>query len=429
MSWTVTNGLGGDLTIAEQPMIIQLTDNNTASSSTTFSIVSAPATLTLDSVTGEALWTPSVADIGPHTIALQATNPVGPRDVIVRVNVLFSGPVQNLSGTRVFGTQGTSVTWDPPTDNVLPVANYQVRRAWTFAGSHRTSSTSTIPGTSTSASVGGKANLGITITPVDEFGHVGVSSRVPVTVVPAPPPPAPVNVAPEANAGPDKAITLPHTAVTLNGSTSDDGLPNPPGALSPGQGQWPLEHRTQQVPLRPSPLMESTHLRLAVSDSVLSHQDDVIVTVSPQPPAVNVSPIANAGWDLEIRLPDNVVTLNGSATDDGLPNSPGTLTYTWSTVSGPGTVTFGNANAASTTASFSADGTYTLRLTASDGQLSSNNDLVVTVSPEPSTPSNGTPPAYDPNAEQIELEDSSVGTVGPASLSFPASRYGIRMPP
>ena len=36
---------------------------------------------------------------------------------------------------------------------------------------------------------------------------------------------------------------------------------------------------------------------------------------------------------------------------------------------GPGTVTFGNANAVDTTASFSAAGTYVLRLTANDGAL------------------------------------------------------------
>ena len=48
-------------------------------------------------------------------------------------------------------------------------------------------------------------------------------------------------------------------------------------------------------------------------------------------------------------------------------------------VSGPGTVTFASASALSTTASFSAAGSYTLRLTASDSALSSSDDVVVTV--------------------------------------------------
>lgn len=75
----------------------------------------------------------------------------------------------------------------------------------------------------------------------------------------------------------------------------------------------------------------------------------------------------------------NPAVLLGTVRDDGLP-AGSTLTVTWSKVSGPGTVTFGNAHAARTTADFSAPGTYVLRLTASDGQLSSSADTTVTVS-------------------------------------------------
>jgi hypothetical protein len=49
-------------------------------------------------------------------------------------------------------------------------------------------------------------------------------------------------------------------------------------------------------------------------------------------------------------------------------------------VSGPGTVTFSAPTAATTTASFSAAGTYVLRLSASDGALSTSDDVAVTVS-------------------------------------------------
>jgi hypothetical protein len=66
-------------------------------------------------------------------------------------------------------------------------------------------------------------------------------------------------------------------------------------------------------------------------------------------------------------------------TDDGLPNPPGAVTTTWSKVSGPGTVTFGNASARATTATFSTAGSYTLRLTASDSVLSASDDIVITV--------------------------------------------------
>jgi K319L-like, PKD domain len=81
------------------------------------------------------------------------------------------------------------------------------------------------------------------------------------------------------------------------------------------------------------------------------------------PPPVNQPPGVNAGPDQTITLPGSA-NLIGTVSDDGLPNPPGALTTTWSKVSGPGTVTFGNAAAVSTTASFSAAGNYVLRLTA-----------------------------------------------------------------
>ena len=59
---------------------------------------------------------------------------------------------------------------------------------------------------------------------------------------------------------------------------------------------------------------------------------------------VNQPPVVSAGVNQTITLPA-VANLNGSATDDGLPNPPGALTYAWSKVSGPGTVNFGNTAA------------------------------------------------------------------------------------
>jgi hypothetical protein len=91
----------------------------------------------------------------------------------------------------------------------------------------------------------------------------------------------------------------------------------------------------------------------------------------------------NAGPDQTITLPANA-SLDGTVTDDGLPNPPGAVTTTWSKVSGPGTVTFADPNAIDTTASFSVAGNYTLRLTANDSALTGSDDIVVTVNrPDP----------------------------------------------
>src|SRR5437867_8435700 len=101
-------------------------------------------------------------------------------------------------------------------------------------------------------------------------------------------------------------------------------------------------------------------------------------------PLPNLAPVVSAGLDQVITLP-GIATLTGAAIDDGLPIPP-VLTTTWSQVSGPGTVSFSNANALISTATFSASGPYVLRLTASDGALAASDDVAVTVNPAPVIP-------------------------------------------
>lgn len=101
------------------------------------------------------------------------------------------------------------------------------------------------------------------------------------------------------------------------------------------------------------------------------------VTQSPnQPPQVN------AGSDQAINLPD-LASLGGTATDDGIGNA---VAVSWSKLSGPESVVFGSANQLASSALFNKEGTYTLRLTASDGYLSSTDDVQVTVNPDPIPP-------------------------------------------
>lgn len=99
---------------------------------------------------------------------------------------------------------------------------------------------------------------------------------------------------------------------------------------------------------------------------------------APLPTPVNAAPIVQAGADKTIEWPVATAQLTGSATDD---SSTSTLTYTWSATSGPAGVTFGTANAAATSVTFPSEGSYTLRLSASDGSLSGTDDVLVTVSP------------------------------------------------
>lgn len=92
-------------------------------------------------------------------------------------------------------------------------------------------------------------------------------------------------------------------------------------------------------------------------------------------------PVVDAGPNQTITLPTTSVNLDGSVTDDDLPNI--TLTFAWSKVSGPGTVTFSDPTSEVTEATFSTSGTYVLQLSANDSLLSSSATTTITVNTEP----------------------------------------------
>jgi hypothetical protein len=97
----------------------------------------------------------------------------------------------------------------------------------------------------------------------------------------------------------------------------------------------------------------------------------------------NVAPTVDAGPSRSIQIGQQA-TLDGSVSDDGLP-AGAAVTVAWAKTVGPGTVTFAAPNAVDTTAGFSAAGTYTLSLTASDTQLSASDTMTVTVT-DPNAP-------------------------------------------
>jgi hypothetical protein len=118
---------------------------------------------------------------------------------------------------------------------------------------------------------------------------------------------------------------------------------------------------------------------ISVSNAKGSSTSAENFTVLPTPP-INQPPTVVAAGDPVVTLPNSVV-LTGTITDDGLPSN--VLTMTWSKIDGPGNVTFANTAAADTTATFSAAGTYVLRLEAGDGVLTASDDVTITVNQPP----------------------------------------------
>ncbi|MBN1269718.1 MAG: hypothetical protein JXB04_09035, partial [Kiritimatiellae bacterium] len=184
------------------------------------------------------------------------------------------------------------------------------------------------------------------------------------------------NSPPIVSAGEDMMVEL-SVGGTLEGSVVDDGLPawgtlvatwtkeSGPGSVTFGD----IHDETTTVGFSAAGVYV---LRLTATDGQLETYDEVTVTV-----AVNAAPVVDAGNDSTIGLIQSA-NLDGTIADDGLPAS-GTLTSLWSKVSGPGDVTFDDSSAEDTSASFSAAGTYVLRIEADDGALTGSDTVTITV--------------------------------------------------
>lgn len=190
-----------------------------------------------------------------------------------------------------------------------------------------------------------------------------------------------VNQPPVVNAGPSQTISLPTNTVTLNGSATDDGLPNGTLTLTWTEASGPkgvtFSTPNQATTSATFPSAGTYVLELTANDSLLSTSSTTTVVVNPSP--VNQPPVVNAGPNQTITLPASSITLNGTATDDGLPN--GTLSIGWNQISGPTSVLFGTPGSAITQASFTMPGAYVLQLSGNDGQFTSTSQVTVYVYP------------------------------------------------
>ncbi|GAH31570.1 unnamed protein product, partial [marine sediment metagenome] len=76
----------------------------------------------------------------------------------------------------------------------------------------------------------------------------------------------------------------------------------------------------------------------------------------------------------------STIRLKATVTDDGLPNPPAAMTYKWTVKTGEAdNVTIATDDQLTTEVSISTAGFYVLNLEANDGELSSNEELTLTV--------------------------------------------------
>jgi hypothetical protein len=213
------------------------------------------------------------------------------------------------------------------------------------------------------------------LTVTDNSGATATDD-VQVTVNAAP------NLAPVADAGADQNITLPINSVTLNGSATDaDGsITGYAWSKVSGPAGGSIQSAAAASTLV-SGLTQGVYIyRLTVTDnSGATATNDVQVTVNAAPVA-NTAPIAVAGADQTITLPQNTVSLNGSGTD-----ADGTIaSYEWTKVSGPAGGNISSANTAATDITNLQQGVYVFRLTVTDNDgATATNDVQVTVNAAP----------------------------------------------
>ncbi|MCE7985134.1 MAG: hypothetical protein DYG89_28510 [Caldilinea sp. CFX5] len=332
---------------------------------TTWSQISGPGAVTFGNVNAVDT-TASFTDVGVYILRLTATDGAltSSDDLIITVST-NQAPVVNAGPDQTIALPSQATLDGAVSDDGFPLPP-SVTTAWSQVDGPGTVAfgNSSAVDTTAAFSVAGVYTLRLTA----NDGALSSSDDLIITVN------AQTNQAPLVNAGADQTILLSSSAA-LDGAVSDDGLPAPPSVIT----AWSQVSGPGAVTFANAEAVDTTAtfsaigvyvLRLTASDGALSAFDEVSITV-------NTAPAVNAGPDQTIALPSNA-NLDGTVSDDGFPLPPNVAT-TWSQVSGPGTVTFGNANAVDTTAAFTAPGAYTLRLTANDGAHTSNDDVIVTV--------------------------------------------------
>jgi ribosomal protein L14 len=341
--------------------------------------VSGPATYTLGTANA-ATTTLSNLVQGVYTFSLTVTDNSGATatdNVIVTVNAAVNQPPAANAGNNITLTLPVNSTTlnGSGTDADGTIVSY----AWTRVSGPATFTLGTAGAATTTLSNLVQGVYTFRLTVADNNGATGTDDVI-VTVNAA------ANQPPIANAGSNITITLPTNNTTLNGSGTDADGTITGYAWTRVSGPTTFTLGTAGAATTTlTNLVAGTYVfRLTVTDNNgATGTDDVTVTVNASAPS-NQSPIAIAGNNVTLNLPANSTTLNGTASFD----PDGTIaSYAWSKVSGPGTFTIGNANAATTTLTNLIAGTYVFQLTVTDNNGATDDDnITVIVSATPNQP-------------------------------------------
>jgi poly(3-hydroxybutyrate) depolymerase len=184
------------------------------------------------------------------------------------------------------------------------------------------------------------------------------------------------NKAPIARAGVNFDITLPTNTAKLDGSGSEDT----DGSIS--KFAWTQVSGPDATISTPSEAITSIKnmaagtyvFKLAVTDNKGTIGSDLItVVVNPAPTPKNIAPVAKAGGDVTLTLPENKTVLNGSGSSD---QDGSIASYQWSKLSGPSQFIIADESVKSTNLTNLSQGTYKFILTVTDNDGATDDDTV-----------------------------------------------------
>jgi hypothetical protein len=333
-----------------------------------WSKVSGPGVVTFSSVTAQST-NASFSVAGTYVLRLTATDTAlfASADVTIVVNPANQAPVVTAGSNQTITLPASTSLSGTATDDGWP-AGSALTSTWSKVSGPGVVTFGNINALTTSASFSVAGTYLVQLVASD--GALSTTATVTITVIAA-------NQPPTVSAGSDQTITLP-AAATLNGSTTDDGLPagstlSRTWSKLTGPGTVTFGNVNAQSTTASFSVAGTYVLQLVASDGALASSAVITIVVNP----ANQAPTVSAGANQTIALPASA-TLTGTVTDDGLP-AGSTLTKTWSKISGPGNVTFNNASALSTVVSFAVAGAYVLQLAASDGLLTTAATVAITV--------------------------------------------------
>lgn len=172
---------------------------------------------------------------------------------------------------------------------------------------------------------------------------------------------------PISNAGPDQVITLPTDSILLDGRSSSD----PDGRISgwlwkkiSGPASFNINRSADSITVVNNLTAGIYQFELEVTDNVGLTAKDTTQVIVDTVVVTNHSPIANAGPDQTIMLPENTVTLKGSASTDPDNNI---IAYLWTKISGPSSFNILNPNSVQTQVNNLIQGAYQFELKVIDG--------------------------------------------------------------